>query len=111
MAALCAYTAGQHPRAAELVERAVILARGGVVGLSDFELPGLGSEAVRPERNDPSDQRQQIEQALAASRGRVYGTDGAAETLGVPPSTLEARIRRLGIDKNAFRRPRSRPGS
>jgi hypothetical protein len=25
--------------------------------------------------------------------------------LGVPPTTLEARIRRLGIDKHAFRRP------
>jgi transcriptional regulator with GAF, ATPase, and Fis domain len=89
----------------------VILARGPVLSLPDLELPGLASEAVRPGRDDPSDQRQQIEQALVASRGRVYGSDGAAETLGVPPSTLESRIRRLGIDKHAFRSPRSRPGS
>ena len=113
MAALCAYSwPGNIRELQNVVERAVILARGGVLGLSDFELPGLGSEAVvRPGRDDSSDQRQQIEEALAASRGRVYGADGAAETLGVPPSTLEARIRRLGIDKHAFRRPRSRPGS
>lgn len=32
------------------------------------------------------------------------GAEGAAEALGVPPSTLESRIRRLGIDKHAFRR-------
>jgi formate hydrogenlyase transcriptional activator len=112
MAALCAYSwPGNIRELQNAVERAVILARGRVLSLSDFELPGLGSEAVRPEHDDPSDQRQQIEEALAASRGRVYGADGAAENLGVPPSTLEARIRRLGIDKHAFRRPRSRPGS
>ena len=106
MAALCAYSwPGNIRELQNVVERAVILARGHVLGLSDFELPGLGSEAVvRPGRDDPSDERQQIEEALAASRGRVYGVDGAAETLGVPPSTLEARIRRLGIDKHAFRR-------
>ena len=87
----------------------MILARGRALSLPDFELPGLVSAAVRPEREDSGDQRRQIEQALAASRGRVYGADGAAETLGVPPTTLEARIRRLGIDKHAFRRPRSKP--
>jgi formate hydrogenlyase transcriptional activator len=86
-------------------ERAVILARGNVLGLSDFELPSLSSEAVPARHDRPSDERQQIEKALAASRGRVYGVDGAAEVLGVPPTTLEARIRRLGIDKHAFRRP------
>jgi formate hydrogenlyase transcriptional activator len=87
-----------------LVERAVILARGNVLGLSDFELPGLGSDAPSTRRDRPTDERQRIEEALAASRGRVYGVEGAAELLGVPPTTLESRIRRLGIDKYAFRR-------
>jgi formate hydrogenlyase transcriptional activator len=112
MSALCAYSwPGNIRELQNAVERAVILAAGHVLGLPDFELPGLGSEPMRAEREDPSDQRQQIERALAASRGRVYGVDGAAEMLGVPPSTLEARIRRLGIEKHAFRRPRSRPDS
>jgi formate hydrogenlyase transcriptional activator len=113
MAALCAYSwPGNIRELQNAVERAVILARGRGLGLSDFELPGFGSEAKVPTaHDDPGDQRQQIEQALAASRGRVYGVDGAAEMLGVPPSTLEARIRRLGIHKHEFRRPRSRPGS
>jgi formate hydrogenlyase transcriptional activator len=87
-----------------VVERAVILARGNVLGLSDFELPGLGSGAPSTRRDRPTDERQRIEEALAASRGRVYGVDGAAELLGIPPTTLESRIRRLGIDKHAFRR-------
>ena len=58
----------------------------------------------RPSRAAGGDERLPIEEALAASRGRVYGPEGAAETLGVAPSTLESRIRRFKIDKHAFRR-------
>jgi formate hydrogenlyase transcriptional activator len=106
MAALCAYPwPGNIRELQNVVERAVILARGSVLELSDFELPGLGSEPRRPaDGGAPADERKQIEDALAASRGRVYGPDGAAEALGIPSSTLESRIRRLGIDKHAFRR-------
>jgi len=105
MAALCAHPwPGNVRELQNVVERAVILARGNVLTLSDFELPGLGAASMGPVRRDPDNERQQIEEALAASRGRVYGVDGAAEALGVPPTTLEARIRRLGIDKHAFRR-------
>jgi formate hydrogenlyase transcriptional activator len=105
MTALSAYAwPGNVRELQNVVERAVILARGDVLGLSDFELPSLGSAVVLPGHSGTTDERQQIEEALAASRGRVYGVEGAAEILGVPPSTLEARIRRLGIDKHAFRR-------
>jgi len=109
MAALCAYPwPGNIRELQNVVERAVILARGNLLGLGDFELPNLGY-AVPPKPALPSDERQEIERALAASRGRVYGVEGAAETLDVPPTTLEARIRRLGIDKHAFRRRAPRP--
>ena len=105
MAALCAYPwPGNIRELQNVVERAVILARGSVLGLGDFELPSLRSEPPRPSRAAAGDERPQIEEALAASRGRVYGDGGAAEALGVPPSTLESRIRRFGIDKHAFRR-------
>jgi formate hydrogenlyase transcriptional activator len=106
MEALLAYPwPGNIRELQNVVERAVILARGNVLGLSDFELPRLGSDSLRPARGGPAgDERQEIESALAASRGRVYGVEGAAETLRVPASTLESRIRRLGIDKHAFRR-------
>ena len=105
IAALCAYPwPGNIRELQNVVERAVILARGSVLGLGDFELPSLRSEPPRPSPAVAGDERLQIEEALAESRGRVYGDDGAAEALGVPPSTLESRIRRFGIDKHAFRR-------
>jgi PAS domain S-box-containing protein len=44
-----------------------------------------------------------IEDALRASGGRVFGSSGAAERLGIPRSTLESRIRALRINKNRFR--------
>jgi formate hydrogenlyase transcriptional activator len=103
MAALRAYSwPGNIRELQNVIQRAVILAPGRVLSVSDFELPKSESAAGRRTERSGGE-RQQIEQALAASRGRVYGTDGAAEALGVPPSTLEARIRRLGIDKHAFR--------
>ena len=105
MAALCAYPwPGNIRELQNVVERAVILARGSVLGLGGFELPSLRSEPPRPSRAAAGNDRLPIEEALAASRGRVYGPEGAAETLGVAPSTLESRIRRFGIDKHAFRR-------
>jgi PAS domain S-box-containing protein len=44
-----------------------------------------------------------VEDALRASRGRVFGPAGAAARLGIPRSTLESRIRALKIDKRRFR--------
>jgi formate hydrogenlyase transcriptional activator len=49
-------------------------------------------------------ERAAIEGALATSRGRVSGPRGAARHLDMPASTLEFRIRKLGIDKFRFRR-------
>ena len=49
-----------------------------------------------------------IEDALRASGGRVFGPSGAAARLGIARSTLEARIRALGIDKNRFRSRRTK---
>jgi formate hydrogenlyase transcriptional activator len=48
-------------------------------------------------------ERHLIEEALAATRGRVSGRSGAAERLGLPPSTLESKIRRFRIDKLRYR--------
>jgi PAS domain S-box-containing protein len=50
-----------------------------------------------------SQERKTIEAALSHARGRVSGPSGAAARLGVPPSTLESKIRTLGIDKHRFR--------
>ncbi|WP_084559505.1 sigma-54-dependent Fis family transcriptional regulator [Nitratidesulfovibrio termitidis] len=42
-------------------------------------------------------QRVNIERALAATGGRVHGPGGAAELLGLPPTTLQSRMKTLGL--------------
>jgi PAS domain S-box-containing protein len=50
-------------------------------------------------------ERSNIRRALEASRGKVAGAGGAASLLDVPPSTLNSRIKSLGIK----RRPKPAP--
>jgi len=48
-------------------------------------------------------EKEMIEAALSESRGRVFGSSGAAAKLGMPRSTLESKIRTLRINKNRFK--------
>jgi transcriptional regulator with GAF, ATPase, and Fis domain len=48
-------------------------------------------------------EREVIEVALAETRGRISGPDGAATRLGVPRTTLESKIKSLRIDKYRYR--------
>src|SRR5580700_7752921 len=48
-------------------------------------------------------ERELIEAALAETRGRISGPDGAARRLRVPRTTLESKIKSLRIDKYQFR--------
>jgi DNA-binding NtrC family response regulator len=45
-----------------------------------------------------------IERALATTSGQVEGVRGAAQLLGINPHTLRAKMRKLAIDWNRFRR-------
>jgi len=49
-------------------------------------------------------QRAAIERALARARGRISGPRGAAVALGMRPTTLESKMKKLGV-----RRPPKRP--
>jgi len=46
-------------------------------------------------------QRDYIARALRATGGKVYGDGGAAALLGLPPTTLQSRMKKLGIDRRA----------
>ena len=48
--------------------------------------------------------RKHIESVLSAVGGRIEGTGGAADLLGINPHTLRSRMRKLGIDWARFRR-------
>jgi transcriptional regulator with GAF, ATPase, and Fis domain len=50
-------------------------------------------------------EREQILMTLSASRWRINGKDGAAEILGLHPSTLRARMHKLGITRPDIKTP------
>ena len=94
-----------------IIERSVILCSGDVLSvdeswLSKKSAPPLaevkGETQVKGTAESRSE-REMIEAALAATRGRVSGPSGAAAKLGIPASTLETRIKALKIDKVRFK--------
>jgi formate hydrogenlyase transcriptional activator len=48
-------------------------------------------------------EKEVIEAALAECYGKISGPAGAATKLGIPDSTLDTKIKRLGIDKYRFK--------
>jgi len=91
-----------------VIERAVILSEGEVLRVEEPLLGGSGGPPPAPNAlplpaSLRDQERRQIEEALAQAGGRVSGASGAAARLGVPATTLDSRIKRLGIDKRQFR--------
>jgi formate hydrogenlyase transcriptional activator len=88
-----------------IVERSVILCSGDTFSIDEAWLSSQGTlrpgEAPLPETLQDHE-KEMIEAALAKSRGKVAGRHGAAAKLGVPASTLESKIKQLGIEKGRF---------
>ncbi|MGJ5818734.1 sigma 54-interacting transcriptional regulator [Paludibaculum fermentans] len=92
-----------------VIERSVIVGAGEVFAVDPAWLatrtaqprPRVAAPALPP--SQPRGERETIEAALAECRGRVAGRLGAAARLGVPPSTLDHRIKALGISKTDFK--------
>lgn len=90
-----------------VIERSVIVCEGETFSLdpcwlSTAPVQPYGPTSTLAERLHDQE-RKIIESALAESKGRIAGRFGAATKLGVPSSTLESKIRTLGIKKNHFR--------
>jgi len=86
---------------ANFIERAVILTRGDELEVPIAELPSVSDMVVA---NGASLTFRQAESraiidALRDTSGRIAGKDGAAERLGLKRTTLQNKIRRLGITK------------
>ena len=98
-----------------VIERAVILSQGETLRL-DLSMPEAGAPApaAEPAAGDGTPgflteeqmkarQRANLVEALKAADWRISGTGGAAELLGIKPSTLADRMRSMGIERPARR--------
>ena len=92
-----------------VIERAVILSEGDIFCVDETWLKRQAPQFASPTAGLNSalqrQEKEMIEAALAESAGRVSGPDGAAAKLGLPRPTLDAKIRRLGINKYRFKVP------
>lgn len=100
-----------------VIERAVILARGGALR---FDLPGLPAAPVAPPAKVPppiasnpkfltevemlQHERNNLLAVLEQAGWKIKGPDGAAELLGVKPTTLLSRLKRMGLKKPVSQR-------
>jgi len=89
-----------------VIERSVILCESEDFSVDESWLPHDAVPAIQNRQPITeklvSQQKAIIEAALAESKGRVSGPTGAAAKLGIPPSTLESKIRSLKINKHHF---------
>jgi formate hydrogenlyase transcriptional activator len=91
-----------------VIERSVILCGTEIFSIDESWLTKQLSlteptNQMEPLRRLEEQEKDMIEEALKASRGRVFGPTGAAVKLGIPRSTLESKIRSLKINKNRFK--------
>ena len=105
MAALAAWDWPGNVRELEnFIERSVILSTGSVLAVPLTELQARipidsGNETLR------TAERKHILEALRLSNGRISGENGAAARLGLKRTTLQSKLKQLGID------PRTPPSS
>jgi len=95
-----------------VVERSVILSPDNVFCVDSSWLPSIpcSQRTYRKKQaqdtsgdDDAQYERDIIESALTQSRGRISGPRGAAVKLGLSPSALDARIKKLKIRKKRFK--------
>ena len=96
-----------------VIERAVILSRDGRLyfeipeqvtgGMQKKNIVYTDSRKVRTAKELAEEETRNIKQALKQSKGKIFGDDGAAAILAVPPTTLASKIKRLGINRLEFR--------
>jgi transcriptional regulator with GAF, ATPase, and Fis domain len=80
-----------------LIERAVILSEGAELAFDASWL--AGASASESAQTWAAQERQRIVEALRATDGRVYGPGGAAQRLGLKPTTLYGKMRKHAITK------------
>jgi formate hydrogenlyase transcriptional activator len=116
MSSLCEYTwPGNIRELQNVIERAVILSPGPVLRVAQSDLRINGAPAATLEGPDKSEdhrkirgildetERKEILAALEETHWVVAGSNGAAARLGMKRSTLQLRMRKLGISRGRER--------
>jgi formate hydrogenlyase transcriptional activator len=87
-----------------LMERALIVSSGDTLHVDPHWLqsPPAADVEREPRSSLAEIERRAILDALRRCRGRIYGVNGAAAALGLKPTTLYGKMRKLRISKEAI---------
>ena len=100
LARLCAYTwPGNVRELQNVIERAVILSPRSRLELDDSLVSHAPGPEMKPARSLEEIEREHILAVLESVGWRVSGEKGAGKILGLKRTTLEARMRKLGISR------------
>jgi formate hydrogenlyase transcriptional activator len=93
-----------------IIERAVILSAGPVLRVPLAELASADEKIISGESSGTLEdaERDHILRALRDARGIIGGPNGAAARLGLKRTTLNSKMRKLGITREEIRRSPSR---
>jgi transcriptional regulator with GAF, ATPase, and Fis domain len=81
-----------------VIERAVINTQGSTLQLADTLEEPAGVDSNEDKRRSLQDiERESILRVLDETEGKIEGKNGAAELLGLNPSTLRGKMRKFGI--------------
>jgi PAS domain S-box-containing protein len=84
------------------MERAVILTSGAVLRAPLSELKGKEQSSASPDSNLQSAEREHILRILKETKGMIGGTQGAATRLGLKRTTLNSKLKKLGIRRKDY---------
>ena len=80
-----------------VIQRAIILSSDGVISINDISLSAAKPATASVGTTLEEIERNHIQRMLSTTLWRIEGRRGAAELLGLKPSTLRSRLRKLGI--------------
>jgi formate hydrogenlyase transcriptional activator len=83
-----------------VIERSVVLTRGRLLELAMPEIGAGPPTAMAKSDTGSASERERILRALKDTKGVVGGPDGAAARLGLKRTTLQARMKKLGITRD-----------
>jgi formate hydrogenlyase transcriptional activator len=103
-AVLSAQWKGNHQELRSFLEKALICSPDKDLVIPQGFAEEGGITAIRTADSLDESIKRNIVDALRRTRGKVYGDDGAAVLLGLNPSTLQSKIRKMGIKKKSYKK-------
>ncbi|GAB4029194.1 sigma 54-interacting transcriptional regulator [Spirosoma jeollabukense] len=91
-----------------LIERSVLLTKGDTLKIVDIPKtnPALQEQQLFPDKKITTlheNERAHILRIIKLCNGKIHGQNGAATLLGIPPSTLHSKMKKLNLGKQEIR--------